>query len=406
MKDESILMKKIQVEGQTFYFGHLLFSVDHIDKINISKFKRVDEKIEAMKYICLTIHAMNFHKKQKEACQSLWDYINKERKKDSRITKEILKVWPDGLGDNIFSYYERKERKFIPKSSRQLSKKYLLTLCLNLKELKYKIDDAEYQEQRAIIYQAILNLLKTRSEYGFVPVLVHRSMDIIKTFYPYYPEVLQLPVSEQNTKLAFITLLEIWELSKDVEILKTINRMFDLLKLKESKDVISNYYEKVLNIVREQPELEIYLPQIMRFKKLEAEIVWKKEDSLMSLAVEVDVLQKMAMDSQRDNLNAQYFLQDLMFLLSYELEDLEIVKPLRAIYLKKDKSEIEFCFTKSMIENVDLFNDTWKKVVEEVMQLKIDSEENKRGVVSIMNEDYLMRLNVKPTTEKTKIIKY
>lgn len=408
MKDESILMKKVTIDGNDFYFGHLLFSIDYIGKVKHTWFKSINEQLEFLKYVSLTVSAVTPNKQQKMACQSLWDMINKERKKDVRITKEILKVWPDGLGENIFNYYERKERKFVPKKTIKTPKSFLLNLCALLKFFKYKITDDEYVKIRENIYIALLENFKKTSEYGLVPVINQSTIGLVKCFYPYFPEIINLPYSEQCTaKNLFNVLIELWKISHKVEFLKELDINFNILKNSENVSVVSQFYETVIKIVREKPELESYIPKIAGFKKVDSNIDLR-EASIYFFTVDVEVLQKIMMQSSlaihNKKLTPEICENNLKILMSYELESLEIIKPLRKIYISKDKREIEFVFNINYIDNIETFKSYWKRVIVEMLL----SEDNDNRVlkVEILNEEYEMRKNLVRSTVKKKILKY
>lgn len=406
MKDESILMSKINIDGKDFYFGHLLFAMEYIGKIKHSHFKKIDEQLEFLRYVSLTLSAITPHKQQRNSCQNLWNYINKERKRDSRITKEILKEWPKELGDNIFHYYERKERKFVPKKNMKIPKGYLLSLCSLLKFFKYKMSEDEYLKIRADIYVSILERFKDNSEYGLGPVIKQKSIGLIKDFYPYYPEIINLPYSEQcPSKNLFKVLIDLWNISGDIKFLKSLDLNFEILKNSENASVVSHIYENIIKIIKEKPELEVYVPKIVGFKKIQANIYFE-EINVYQLKIDVQVLQKIMLESNIsiNKITPEICESNLKILMSYELENLNLIRPLRKLYISKDKRAIEFIFTRNEIDNIELFTEYWKKVVSEL--ILSESTNDQVYLLEVINEEYEMKKQVKKTSVKYKVHKY
>jgi hypothetical protein len=397
-------MRNINIDGKSNYFGHLLFAMDYVGKLNSSLFKKVDEQIEAMMYICLTLSAMSLHKKQKESCQKLWDYINKERKKDIRITKEILKDWPEGIGESIFAYYERKERKFQAKSIKSsFSPKYLAKLSSELKNLKYKMTDSDYMFCKEVIYQSVCNLFKVTSEFGLVPVLKLENIGYLKTFYPYFPEIATLPVAESQAASKVLKVwITLWEITKDEKILKEIDVAFDRMRVTESGEY-NTHLDNLLKILKQKKEYENYLPKFKKFSEISSKIELR-DVPVIHWSLSMDVLQKLALKNSFKNLKPQSLYGNLFYLLGFDMSDLEICAPLKSIYLDSNKTNINFVFDKEYVKNIAVFKDVWIDIIQKSIIENDDSI--KKEMVDFLNNEYIMRLSMKPALLKEKIIKY
>lgn len=404
MEYQSILMKELKINNAKYYFGQFLFAVNYIGQIDISLFKKVDEQIEAMNYICLTIGAITVNKKQKESCQNLWIYINKERKKDTRITKEILKVWPSSLGDNIFEYYERKERKFVAKElNKGLPIKYLEKLSIQLKNLKYKMKDEDYNNCRDILLQSILLLLKVTSEYGFIPVILNKSIPIVEKFYPYYSEIGSVNVSEMESPFKlFETKFALWEITKNLKFLKEVDIAFEQVRTTEGGE-IRVYLDKLRALIQKNKEYEQLLPNLKRYFEVSMTVVFI-EDNVINWSVEVEVLQKIGLREKLKELTPVAILNKLKFLTDIEMNKLDLCKPLRNMYLDTNNINLCLVFEKALIEDMEVFADVWAKIIES--SINDENEDEKKKNIDRLNESYNLKVKITSSKKKDLIIKY
>lgn len=400
MTYKSILMKEIKVLENKVLFGEALFSIKLMPNLEMRMFETFDEKVLALKIIILNMSAILTHKRQNESIDTLWNYINTERRKDNRINKSILKKI---TSDSFYYFHERKAKKLTVREVRSnYSAKYLDSIGKSLNELRYKMDDNDYNFCKERLLLAIKSLFKTNSEFGHIPVIKHNNILLLEKFYTSYPELMSLNISQSDSSDQYFSMmLRIWNLTKNREYLKDLDIAFERLKSSNKKGYQIDV-ERELEAIVKSPEYKNELPHFEKFQKTKNYLQFIERD-VIQWDIEISVLQKWAIGLKNVSLSSHKFLNDILWLTSWEVNDLEICKPLNNVYMDVSQSYICFIFNKKIIKNEDIFEKYWLSLLENII---FESDKDKRIlVVETINKEYLLDLELPEAQGKNSMLR-
>lgn len=403
MRYDSILMKKIKLSNSELYFGEGIFDSKKLYQIDTRLFNHFDDKLKAIKFIIFNILAILVHKKQPEDLCELWKLIDVERKKDTRVNKEILKNFTES---SFFNFHERKQNKLTLKDSRvNYPIRYLDLISRQLIELKYKMKEEEYLLYRSKLLTCIKMLFKTNSEFGYAPVLKHINISYLEKFYHIYPEILDLNISQSDhCDLYFNLMLKIWNLTNNEKYLPELDIAFERMKSSKSTGFTSDV-EKNLDLIIANPIYKDKLPHFEKFKNTKNYIQFK-ERSVIQWDIDIEVLQKWGVGISGVSLSPSKLLTSINWLNSFELNYLELCNPLNNIYMDLSKTNICFVFNKDKINNEMHFEDYWLKILSGII---FEINEDKRiATLETINKEYLLDLSIPLATNqfKSKLIKF
>lgn len=400
MAYESILMKELKVLNSKVIFGEALFSSHYFQHLDTRLFETFDDKVVAIKVIVLSLCSLLLHKRQQDCIEMFWKYLDSERKKDHRINKGCLKKT---VKNSFYLYHERKSKKLTVIESRSnYSLKYLELLTKQLSELKYKMTQEDYIFCRDSLFLCVKMIFRTVSEFGYGPVIKHNNITALERFYTYYPELISINISQSDScEEYFELILRIWNLTKDEKYLKDLDVAFERLKSSNGRGYGLDV-ERELDAIAKNPKYSIQLPHFEKFKQTKNYIQFK-ERNIIQWDIEISVLQKWGLSLRDVSLSPAKLFAALEWLKSFEINDLELLKPLNNIYMDLSKTHICFIFNKDLIDNDESFEKYWLKIVDEIIFEQ--DEENKILIVETINKEYLLDLEIPSAQGKKDILR-
>lgn len=396
MKNNSILMKQIRLSSKDGLFGNVLFNTTTMYKVDTRLFNSINEKIESIKFIILSMLSILTHKKQNEDLAILWQHINKERKKDKRINKEILK---NNHKNHFYDYHERKNIKLTLKDSRvNFPVKYLFLISQQLVDLKYYMEDTDYSLYRDKLLMCVSMLFRTNSEFGYAPVIKYVNVFYLEKFYSLYPELLQLNISQSDScELYFSLMLRIWNLTNNEKYLKDLDIAFDRMKSSNSKGY-SIDVENKMNLIISNAKYKDKLPHFEKFQKTK-NYIYFKEFNVTQWNLDISVLQKWTIGKTGISLSPSKLLNSLEWLMSFDVNSLELCQPLKKIYLDESKTNICFVFHKDEISDLVKFENYWINILSGIL---VESENiQKKLILESINKHYLLDLSIPNAKNKS-----
>lgn len=397
---ESFLLKSIIISNQSLSFGEVLLSKKLFQKLDIEKLQNFDEKIIALRFMLLNMVSVVNNKNRMENIDKFWLLIDKERKRDSRVTKTILK----NLGVDSFYYYnERKAKKLtIRESIVSFELKFLEGINRVLQSIRYKIDEHDYLLQREMLLVCMRLLFKTKSEYGYQSVLKSNNVGIFAKLYKDFPELEKLKVSScENPEKTFKMMVTIWDITKNPDFLSDLDIAFERLKNNKGLQKGNIVEDKLAEISKQG--FASKLPYYERFKKTKNYLEFVEHD-VYEWSLDINTLKKWSVGD--DNVSLPYFRikESIDWVESCGLFFLELLKPLKKIYIDSSKINVYFIFNKPLIKNDELFEKYWLRLIEFIF-LEPNKDEN-QFKIELLNKEYLLDMEIPKSSIKSKLTKF